>query len=1450
MAVRIKFDNTYNVIQPTFVLATRSGHKLGTIPATNISMEDNFNSAFELEFEVDRYSNGREYHLWDKLLNFKLVWVREWDVWFEMYVTIKDDNDTVKEISCTSLGEAELSQINLYNIEINTEDDIARDDYVPTVLYNSTNPEGSLLNRIMEKAPHYSIKHVDSGIAGMQRTFTFDDTSIYDAFQDIAEELDCIFVIDSGTDDDGSIARSISVYDLEAFCPECGHRDNFMGACPKCGGTNTLPGYGEDTTVFVSTENLADEITFETDTDAVKNCFRLEAGDELMTATVRSCNPNGSQYIWYISDDSKEDMSDELVQKLNAYDTTYDYYYNENVVQPSGSLVNSYNALITKYSGYNEDLVAMPTSIVGYPALMNVYYDTIDLWLFLHDSFMPSPQLDGTTAAQQASLLGSNSLSPVAVQDLSKCSASTASSAVLSMAKTIVDSRYQVKVKSSSLSGNTWTGSFTITSYADETDTADSSVVIVTVNDDYETFTKQKIDKILSKASDDDDVADIVAIFKLSLDSFKSEIKKYCLSSLNSFSNACQSCLDILIEQGVADKQTWADQNPDLYTSLYLNYYNKMSALADEIKLRESEIAIVEGVQNLIEEENAKIQAALDMEDYLGKDLWLELLSYRREDTYSNDNYISDGLDNSELFSRALEFVEAAKKEIYKASTLQHSLSASLKNLLVMKEFKPIVDKFAVGNWIRVKVNDEVYRLRLISYSIDFERLDGLSVEFSDVKKYADGISDSEDILSQAASMATSYNAVVRQAEQGDKSKKQLAEWVTSGLALTKMKIIDNADNQNITWDEHGLLCREYLPITDDYSDKQLKIINRGLYLTDDNWLTSRAGIGDFTFYNPETGQVEEAYGVIADKLVGNLVLSKKVGIYTTDNSIVIDQNGIKISDNDGTVSRFNNDGTFSLANGNLVYKDGKLSITGDGAGIDISSNSSISGLSSRITANEDGLSAEIKRASTAEGNLSTEFTATASQIRSEITSTSDELGTRISSVEQTANRVAVEIEDETDGLVKKVSKLETTADGLSYQVSESLPDQIANAQSAAVSSAKSYTDGAIAGLDIQPTDLSMYVQKSGIISAINLAVQEGSSSATIQADKINLLGAVAGSNFSIDSSGRLTCTSANISGTITTGNATISGGTIANFRIHGGFLDNGVNCGNSGSVGMSCGGDNGGSDDYIFWAGNNFRVYKSGQVTMTQAVVYDLCAYGSIILHHYSSGSWSNFSAAVLSFNETDTNTKDWLNVGEGCSVIQLGVEGTLKSVRIPNGACIWSPATNGTRYPLMGMVTGNSGVSVIRIGNSDFESVGNLWLHGKEIHSNVGVNTSSDERLKEDIHDIVNAEDFIMALSPKKYRLKKDTSGKYHTGFLAGEVKEAMDETIGNCSIYGRYASNEDVPIDPDNPDTYFGCLGYTEIIAPHVQLTQSHQHRILNLENKIAQLENELTELRKVI
>ncbi len=126
MAVNIKFDLINNPEPPTLILANRNGNKLGQLDvnAESVELIDKFNEASEISFTVNKYVDGKITNLWDKIVDFKLVYCKEWDCWFECRVEIDETTESVKTVFCTQLGQAELSQIMLYNKEINTEADI------------------------------------------------------------------------------------------------------------------------------------------------------------------------------------------------------------------------------------------------------------------------------------------------------------------------------------------------------------------------------------------------------------------------------------------------------------------------------------------------------------------------------------------------------------------------------------------------------------------------------------------------------------------------------------------------------------------------------------------------------------------------------------------------------------------------------------------------------------------------------------------------------------------------------------------------------------------------------------------------------------------------------------------------------------------------------------------------------------------------------------------------------------------------------------------------------------------------------------------------------------------------------------------------------------------------------------------------------------------------------
>lgn len=936
---KLRMDTSGNVEDISFVLSKKNGDKLGNITnIDNIVTKHSMKEASEFTFTAHKKIGDNIIRCWNDIKDFKLVWIPEWDMWYEITVEVNEKDENVKNVSGKTLGEAELSQIMLYGIEINTETDIAREEYkIPTTFYNPDHPEASLMDRLLtDKAPHYKIKHIDKSLMNLQRTFTFDDTSIYDALQEVSEELDCLFIFGCGSDENGKPERTISVYDLEANCVDCGNRDTFVHKCPKCGSTNIILGYGEYTNVFISRDNLADEITYSVDTDSVKNCMKLEAGDDLMTAAIRSCNPNGTDYIYYFPDETREEMSPELQEKLKSYDALYEKYQSDYNFTINDSFVTNYNALVNKYKTYEESLkdTEIKNPIVGYPKLMRIYFDTIDMVQLLRNKLMPPVDKPDNNAKSQGEYLMANLPSSASTTSLKNLSVSTADNIMVMLAQSIVKGVFKVTVTNTTLSNNVWKGKFNLENYTDKDDKFTSQFVSISINENYESYVKQRIDSILARS--DENYYDIVGLFKQDMTVFKSQLKKYCLNTLQIFQKCCQSCIDMMVQQGISSNSTssiYGINTKVLYENVYVPYYNKMNAIQDEIKVREDELYTVEGkynnqnqlvqdgVQIEIERIITEVQDALNFKNYIGVDLYKEFSSFIRMDKYSNDNYISDGLNNTDLMKNAIEFITVATKELFKSATLQHSITGTIKNFLRMKEFEPVTNNFKNGNWICVGIDDKVYQLRIIEYEIDFSDTQNISVTFSDVVSTPDGMTDLESILSNSSKMATSYNGVVRQSTINTDFKNKMNEMIAKGLSMTNTKIVSNADNQDITWDEHGLLCREYDDILSDYTDSQLKIINHGIYITDDNWKTARAGIGNFIYYDPKDKTYKESYGVIADTLVSNLILTSEVGIYNEEKSIEMAKDGIIVTTNTMNKNVFTIRKEITDDEGNVTYE-------------------------------------------------------------------------------------------------------------------------------------------------------------------------------------------------------------------------------------------------------------------------------------------------------------------------------------------------------------------------------------------------------------------------------------------------------------------------------------------------------------------------------------------------
>lgn len=879
--MRFYFNNNNQIDMPELVLGKRNYDKLGSITnVTDFIYEYQLMSADSISFTVHRETDNVPCRLWNEIRDRRLVWISEFQEWFEISVSTDENDTAIKIITGTSLCEAELSQVLMGNIEINTEDDIARDDYEVTKFYNPYNPNASLLHRITKVVPNYRIGHVDETLWDVQRNFSINgSTYLYDFLTgELCKEIGCIFIFDS-------TSRIINVYDLQSYCPSCNHRGDFSGECPKCGNTDIKYGYGEDTTIYIDNENLAESISLQPKSSEVKNCFKIIGGDDLITATIAAISPNGSNEIYMWSEEDIDDMSDSLKKKLELYNKLY-------------------NSKLKEVEQLNQN-----------------YYNLIDQKLYLESGMMPNIDINpSTTASIELSKLTSTNLSPVAVSNINTVSKLTASNAVLSMAKCLINSTvYKVTIveNSDSLTGRTWNGRFKLVNYSEENDCAESSTVVtVSINDNVDTFIKQKIEKTINR--DDKYLVDLFDK-EVSLSEFKKELKEYCLARLSSFSSAYQYVIDTLVESDCGNERIYGD----LYNDLYVPYYNKWAAIDSEIKVRETEIERVKQQQETIEQRLGEISSELNMPKYFGSELYNELCSLRREDIYENSNYISDGLDNSQIFEKAKELKEIAISEASKASKTQWTLSASIYNLLAIPEFQPLISKFNGGNWLRIKIDDKIFRLRLVSFKFDYNNLKNLEVEFSDVTIGLNYASDLRNLFEKTNSISGSFSYVAHQAKQGEETSKSVNKILEEGLdaALVNIK---SGINQDFLIDEHGILGRQWDDQSNNYSPKQSKWINNLFVFTKDNWLHAETALGEIQFTHPLTNLKVNDYGLLTKYVIAGTVIGSDIIGGNLYSSNYKNNNG-QITGNHFDLIKSN----FELADGKIIYKNNKLTLQG-----------------------------------------------------------------------------------------------------------------------------------------------------------------------------------------------------------------------------------------------------------------------------------------------------------------------------------------------------------------------------------------------------------------------------------------------------------------------------------------------------------------------------------------
>lgn len=230
----------------------------------------------------------------------------------------------------------------------------------------------------------------------------------------------------------------------------------------------------------------------------------------------------------------------------------------------------------------------------------------------------------------------------------------------------------------------------------------------------------------------------------------------------------------------------------------------------------------------------------------------------------------------------------------------------------------------------------------------------------------------------------------------------------------------------------------------------------------------------------------------------------------------------------------------------------------------------------------------------------------------------------------------------------------------------------------------------------------------------------------------------------------------------------------------------------------------------YNVYIGNNYclRTYTADGTVGAQAVWMNNNNYlyfGSTSYPTYVQGSTTHLGS-------TSTNTRiygAWIYISSRtfCNNVPIVFS---------NGYGIQLRDTDGTDYYALTMNSANN----VQVGAADHQ----LRLRGSSVVINSsGATVSSDRRLKNSIEDLGDAYEAVLdKLRPVRFKFNDGTSGRYHAGFIAQEVQEALEAAGLTTQDFGGF-------VDLNGDGEELGLI-YTEFIALLL-------HKIKRLEQRIA-------------
>ena len=303
-----------------------------------------------------------------------------------------------------------------------------------------------------------------------------------------------------------------------------------------------------------------------------------------------------------------------------------------------------------------------------------------------------------------------------------------------------------------------------------------------------------------------------------------------------------------------------------------------------------------------------------------------------QNDTIMDDIYVAGQL------------VDAGYEKLKVVSQPSFSFELESANFFFIEKFKPFIDQLIqiekdsgslFGCIINVELDDGnwVYPY-LQEIEINYEDPDSFTMKFGNRFRLSNDTYTFNELHNETTSAVSSVGSLLSAVSQPvvNGTIDAVTSYMKTALNLANQSIKATEDNE-FTFGSYGIKGRQKSDEDGNingYSPEQLWISNNKICFTNDGWTTTKAVFGKVLVGG------KESYGLIADSIVGSLIMGNNLIISNSNKTFTMNEKGLTVK-NDTITMNMNPDSGFGIVKktgaGNIgvfnVDKSGNLTITG-----------------------------------------------------------------------------------------------------------------------------------------------------------------------------------------------------------------------------------------------------------------------------------------------------------------------------------------------------------------------------------------------------------------------------------------------------------------------------------------------------------------------------------------